>query len=88
MFLLTRMEAVFDVPDVPGELVVIAERDDGANAFGDLVRRLGPTSRIAVGDRTRAETTLELRRAAGIDLVAGSRLVNVLRRVSHPGSSR
>ena len=72
---------VFDVPDVPGELIVVAERDDGVRAFGDVLGRLGPTGRIAVGDRTRAETTLELQRAAGGDLVAGSRLVNVLRRV-------
>ena len=78
VFLLSRMEALFDVPEVPGEVVVVPERDDGAAAFA---RAAGTARRVAVGDRTRAETVLALLRLDVGQIVAGTHLVNELRRV-------
>jgi Xaa-Pro aminopeptidase len=82
VFLLTRMAAVFEAAgDVPGELVVVNERDDGFAVFERVARGLGPARLAAVGDRVWAETVLNLQRIFGGDgLVTGSRLVSELRR--------
>ena len=82
VFLFPRMFAAFDLHREPdGEVVVVAENDDGRAAFGRVAAGLG-TGPIAVGDRVWAETTLELGRAAGFDrLRTGSRIVNGMRRV-------
>ncbi len=83
VFVLPRMVAAFDLEEEPeGELVVVNETDDGRAIFDRVVRGLGPTGSVAVGDRAWAETTIELGRVVGLDaLRAGSALVNELRRV-------
>jgi Xaa-Pro aminopeptidase len=84
VFVLPRMFAAFDVREQPdGELIVVAETDEGPAIFERAAREAaaGPGT-LAVGDRVWAETTLHLARALGADrLRTGSRIVNELRRV-------
>jgi Xaa-Pro aminopeptidase len=81
-FVLPRMMTLFDVAgELPGELVVVSERDDGHALFEQAARAGGHTRTLAVGDRTWAETVLHLGRALSPDrIVTGSALVNELRR--------
>jgi Xaa-Pro aminopeptidase len=83
---LPRMVATFDLHERPeGELVVVNETDDGDAVFERVVRGLGTTGAVAVGDRVWAETTLNLARIVGVErLRTGSSLVNQLRRVKSP----
>jgi Xaa-Pro aminopeptidase len=86
VFVLPRMMTLFDVAgELPGELVVVGERDDGPALFDAAARGLGRATTLAVGDRTWAETMLHLTRAVGADtVVTGSPLVNGLRRTKSP----
>jgi Xaa-Pro aminopeptidase len=82
--LLPRMARRFEFAawEPPGELVVVNETDDGPAEFERVVRGLGATGTVAVGDRVWAETILHLARLVGVDrLRTGSSLVNELRRV-------
>jgi Xaa-Pro aminopeptidase len=83
IFVLPRMYATFDLPVQPdGEVVIVNETDDGLAAFERVVRGLGRTGSVAVGDRVWGEAVLNLGRVVGFDhLQTGSRLVNELRRV-------
>lgn len=83
VFLFPRMFATFDLPHRPeGEIVVVNETDDGFSAFERVVKGIGGSGIIAVGDRVWGETVLNLGRVLGFDrLKAGSRVVNGLRRV-------
>jgi Xaa-Pro aminopeptidase len=83
VFVVPRMFAAFDLREQPeGELIVVAEGDDGPAIFERVVGGLQRTGRIAVGDRVWAETTLRLAGIVGCErLATGSRLVNELRRV-------
>jgi Xaa-Pro dipeptidase len=82
VFVLPRMMTLFDVAgELPGELVVVSERDDGPALFAAAARGLGPTATLAVGDRVWAETVLQLMETVAPErLVTGSSLVNELRR--------
>lgn len=86
VFVLPRMVVTFDLPVRPeGEIVVVAETDDGRAVFERVAKSLGPARSVAVGDRVWAETTIELARIFGLDRVrTGSALVNELRRVKEP----
>jgi Xaa-Pro aminopeptidase len=86
VFVLPRMMTLFEVAgELPGELVIVGERDDGPALFDAAARGLGPASTLAVGDRTWAETLLHLTRAVAADtVVTGSPLVNELRRTKSP----
>jgi Xaa-Pro aminopeptidase len=77
------MFVTFDLHEPPaGEVIVVAETDDGRAIFEQAARRVGGAGAVALGDRVWAETTLELCRAFGVErLRTGSRLVNDLRRV-------
>jgi Xaa-Pro aminopeptidase len=81
VFVLPRMMALFDVAgELPGELVVVSEREDGPALF-ERAARAGEAKTLAVGDRTWAETVLQLERALTPErVVTGSALVNQLRR--------
>ena len=83
LFVLPRMVAAFDLKEEPdGEIVVVNETDDGRAIFERVVRGLGASQSVAVGDRAWAETTIELGRIVGLEaLRTGSSLVNELRRV-------
>jgi Xaa-Pro dipeptidase len=82
VFVLPRMMTLFDVAgELPGELVVVSERDDGTALFAAAARGLGDVTTLAVGDRTWAEALIHLTEALSPDrLVTGSPLVNELRR--------
>ncbi len=83
VFVLPRMFAAFDLREDPdGDVVVVAETDDGAAVFERVARGLKPAATVAIGDRVWAETVLNLGRIVGPDrLRTGSSLVNELRRV-------
>jgi Xaa-Pro aminopeptidase len=84
VFVLPRMVVAFELAEFkpPGELVVVAETDDGAALFERVVRGLGSPGTVAIGDRVWAEAVLNLGRLVGFDrLRTGSSLVNELRRV-------
>ena len=86
VFVLPRMMTLFDVAgELPGELVVVSERDDGPALFEQAARGLGSTRTLAVGDRIWAETVIQLTEALSPErLVTGSSLVNELRRTKSP----
>lgn len=82
VFVLPRMMTLFDVAgELPGELVVVSERDDGAALFEAAARSLGEARTLAIGDRAWAETAINLTEALSPErVVVGSSLVNELRR--------
>jgi Xaa-Pro aminopeptidase len=82
VFVLPRMMTLFDVTgQLPGELVVVNERDDGPAVFERAARGLGEVRVLAAGDRTWAETMLHLSEALMPErVVTASALVNELRR--------
>ena len=87
VFVLPRMMTLFDVAgELPGELVVVSERDDGQRLFEAAARSLSETTAtLAIGDRTWAETALHLTSALSPQrIVTGSSLVNELRRTKSP----
>ena len=83
VFVLPRMFATFDLREQPdGEVLVVNEADDGLAIFERAARDAAGAGRLAIGDRIRAETALNLARLLGVDrLQTGSRLVNELRRI-------
>ena len=86
VFVLPRMMTLFDVAgELPGELVVVSERDDGPALFEAAARSLGETRTLAIGDRSWAETMIHLTAALSpARVVTGSSLVNELRRTKSP----
>ena len=86
VFVLPRMMTLFDLAgELPGELVVVSERDDGPALFEAAARSLGETSTLAMGDRSWAETMIRLTAALSPErVVTGSSLVNELRRTKSP----
>jgi Xaa-Pro dipeptidase len=82
VFVLPRMMTLFDIAgELPGELVVVAERDDGPALFEKALLGMGEVKTLAVGDRTWAETVVHLTQAVSPEqMVTGSALVNELRR--------
>ena len=86
MFVLPRMMALFDVAgELPGEVVVVSERDDGPALFAEAAAGMGDVRKLAVGDRVWAETVLHLTDALSPErVVTGSALVNELRRTKSP----
>ena len=86
VFVLPRMMTLFDVAgELPGELIVVSERDDGPALFEAAARSLGETSTLAIGDRSWVETMIHLTAALSPQrVVTGSSLVNELRRTKSP----
>ncbi len=82
-YILPRMFAEFDLPHgVPGEVVVVNEKDDGRALFDKAAGRLGSVKRLAIGSRTWGETVMNLSRVfKNPELVTGEPIVNRLRRV-------
>jgi Xaa-Pro aminopeptidase len=86
VFVLPRMMAVFDVAgELPGDVVVVSERDDGTALFATAAAGMGDVRTLAVGDRVWAETLLHLTDVLAPETVlTGSALVNELRRTKSP----
>ncbi len=71
-FVLPRMVAEFDLPSgVPGDVVIVKERDDGPAAFAALAASFDRPRTLGVGARTWGETILHL-----LDSLDSPRLVN------------
>jgi Xaa-Pro aminopeptidase len=81
VFVLPRM-TLFDVAgELPGELIVVNERDDGPALFERAALGMGDVATLAVGDRAWAQTLMHLTDALSPErVVTGSALVNELRR--------
>jgi len=86
VFVLPRMMTLFDIAgELPGDVVVVSERDDGPALFEATSHGMGDVKTLAVGDRTWAETLLHLTEAVSPEqVVTGSALVNELRRTKSP----
>jgi Xaa-Pro aminopeptidase len=83
VFVFPRMYAAFDLPNPPhGEIVVVNENDDAFTQLERILRKVGGSGAVAVGDRVWAEAALNIGRIVGFErLRTGSRIVNELRRV-------
>ena len=83
LFVLPRMFVLFHLGgSEPGEVVVVAETDDGEALFRAAAARLGPVRRLGIGTRAWARTTLELQGALPqAEPVDGGPVVAALRRV-------
>jgi Xaa-Pro aminopeptidase len=86
VFVLPRMMSLFELAgELPGEAVVVNERDDGEAVFERTARGVGDVKRLAIGDRTWGETFVHLLDVlAPDDIVTASPLVNELRRRKSP----
>lgn len=86
LYVLPRMFVLFHLwGEEPGELVTVAESDDGRALFRQAASALGEIGTIGVAARTWGETVLELQGALpAATVVNGTPLVNELRRVKSP----
>ncbi len=86
VFVLPRMMSLFDMAgELPGEVVVVSERDDGPALFAGAARGFGAVRALGIGDRTWGETVIQLTEAlAPGRILPVSRLVNELRRTKSP----
>ena len=86
VFVLPRMMSLFDMAgELPGEVVIVSETDDGAALFTSAARGLGNARTVGIGDRTWGETVIHLTDALAPErIVPVSRLVNELRRTKSP----
>jgi Xaa-Pro aminopeptidase len=86
VFVLPRMMTLFDLAgELPGEVVIVSERDDGPAVFAATAVGMGDVRKLAVGDRIWAETLLHLTDELSPErVVTGSELVNELRRTKSP----
>jgi Xaa-Pro aminopeptidase len=86
VFVLPRMMTLFELAgELPGEVVVVSERDDGQALFEAAAVGMGDIRTLAVGDRVWGETLLRLTDAVSPErVVSGSGIVNELRRTKSP----
>ena len=76
------MVAEFDMPyGAKGEKIIVNETDDGHLIFENVIKRFGKCSRIAVEERTWAETVLNLKKITNAEIISSSTLVNMMRRI-------
>jgi len=81
LFVLPRMVAEFDMPyGATGEKVIINETDDGNVVFEKIIKGFGKLNKIAVEQRTWAETTLNISKYSKAMLYNGVSLTNPMRR--------
>jgi Xaa-Pro aminopeptidase len=87
LFCLPRLVALVHVKhELPGEVVVFDETDDGDALFSAQAARLRPAATIAVASGTRADSVLGLQRHfPDARFVDGGPIVNRLRRRKSPG---
>ncbi len=82
IFILPRMVAEFDMPyGAKGEKIIVNETDDSHLIFENVIKRFGKCSRIAVEERTWAETVLNLKKITNAEIISSSTLVNMMRRI-------
>jgi Xaa-Pro aminopeptidase len=86
VFVIPRMMSLFEMAgELPGEVVIVNESDDGPALFAKAARGLGKAATLGIGDRTWGETVIHLLDAVAPErVVPVSRLVNELRRTKSP----
>jgi len=87
VYVLPRMVREFDLPQGvgAGDVVTVNETDDAVALFAKALGQFGSPSRIAVGHRTWAATTIQLTRLLpDAAIVDANPLVNALRRIKSP----
>ena len=81
LFVLPRMVAEFDMPHgATGEKIIISETDDGDAIFEKVIKDFGKLKKIAVEQRTWAETTLKINEYSKAIVQNGISLTNPMRR--------
>src|SRR3712207_4267769 len=61
VFVLPRMMTLFEIAgELPGEVFVVSETDDGPALFAHAARANGAAQTLGVGDRTWGETVIHL----------------------------
>jgi Xaa-Pro aminopeptidase len=82
VFVLPRMMSLFEMAgELPGEVVVVSEGDDGVGLFTTAARGFGSVRTLGIGDRTWGETVIHLTDALAPERISPvSRFVNELRR--------
>ncbi len=83
VFVLPRMITEFDLPDgVVGEVVTVNETDDGAAVVGSVLGRFGVVGTLAMGNRSWAQSVIELSALCSpSSVVAAEPVINPLRRI-------
>ena len=86
VFVIPRMMSLFEMAgELPGEVVVVNESDDGPALFAKAARGLVSAATLGIGDRTWGETVIQLLDAVAPErVVPVSHLVNELRRTKSP----
>jgi Xaa-Pro aminopeptidase len=86
LYVLPRMFVAFHLwGREPGNLVTVAETDDGRTLFRNALSSLGQAKRIGISARTWGESVLELQAAvSNVEIVNATPLVNELRRIKSP----
>ncbi|HET8588052.1 MAG TPA: Xaa-Pro peptidase family protein [Nakamurella sp.] len=83
IFILPRMVTEFDLPGgVTGEVITVNETDDAVDIVASALKRFNHVRRIAFGNRTWAQTVIEVTELCRPDAtVAAEPLINPLRRI-------
>jgi len=85
LFVLPRMVAEFDMPNgATGEKVIVKETDDGSAVFEKVIKNFGPMKKIAVEERTWAETIFKISNFSKAKIQNGISLTNPMRRIKTP----
>jgi Xaa-Pro aminopeptidase len=86
LVVLPRMITEFELPGgASGDIVIVNETDDGDAVLARIATEIGPTTSLAVGARTWAETLIHLRQALGDPSLSNADdLINPLRRIKSP----
>ena len=82
VFVLPRMMVEFDLPaGIPGDLITVAELDDGLATFAAAASRFGPVRRLGIGARLRGDAVIHALDAfSSPGLGNASPLINEMRR--------
>jgi|TARA_X000001036_G_scaffold71577_1_gene62895 Xaa-Pro dipeptidase len=85
LFVLPRMVAEFDMPHgATGEKVIVNETDDGSSVFEKVIKNFGPMKKIAVEERTWAETIFKISKFSKAKIQNSISLTNPMRRIKTP----
>ena len=85
LFVLPRMVAEFDMPHgATGEKVIVNETDDGSSVVEKVIKNFGPMKKIAVEERTWAETIFKISKFSKAKIQNSISLTNPMRRIKTP----
>lgn len=86
VFTLPRMITEFDLPEgVLGEVVTVAELDAGEALVGEVLARFGKVGTLAVGNRSWAQSVIEIGKLCDpASVVSAEPIINPMRRIKSP----